>query len=117
MAPDTSCWRGYRATWIIIDNNLYLEDIETQNKKLRKDSLFKKIKEPVFADWYTGELRLPRGECLKYVHGGFGSIYERDILITVEKGKVISQKIKTNRVDEKDLRNPYGIFKDDAEDW
>ncbi len=113
MAPNTACWRGYYGTWTIEDGKLYLLKIETENESLTKQSIFPLIKGPVFAEWYSGELRIPRGECLKYVHGGFGSIYERDILLTVKKGKVISHKIKTNRVSKEDLRDPYGIFEDE----
>ena len=47
----TACYRGYLGTWEIIDNKLFLNQIEGRYKF--KDNI------PVFADWYTGELHIP----------------------------------------------------------
>jgi hypothetical protein len=43
---------------------------------------------PVFASWFTGLLRILQGKLLKYVHGGFGSLQERDLIISIESGVV-----------------------------
>lgn len=43
------------------------------------------FKDRVFAHWYTGQLRIPDGEQIEYMHMGFGSQYERDILVTVRQ--------------------------------
>jgi DNA-directed RNA polymerase specialized sigma subunit len=53
--------------------------------------------EPLLADWFTGVLRVPRGEMLAYVHMDFESIYEQDLLINVERGRVTGQRIQDNR--------------------
>lgn len=50
----------------------------------------------VFAGWYSGELRCPQGERVRYVHCGFGSVYERDLLIHVENGVVVSEQVREN---------------------
>lgn len=51
----------------------------------------------VFASWYTGELRVPEGKLLQYVHMGYGSVHERERFIQVKKGLVISERIVDNR--------------------
>lgn len=43
---------------------------------------------PVFASWFTGVLRMPQGKTLEYVHGGFGSLQERDLIVSIESGVV-----------------------------
>jgi hypothetical protein len=48
------------------------------------------------ADWYSGELRIPQGEMTRYVHGGYGSEYERDRLVMVEQGRVVRDWVREN---------------------
>jgi hypothetical protein len=43
---------------------------------------------PVKADWYSGLLRVPLGEELDYVHGGFLSITEFDLVLEIDRGAV-----------------------------
>lgn len=50
----------------------------------------------VKADWFSGELRIPDGKMIKYVHMGYGSAYEREIILKVEAGKVIGESIIDN---------------------
>ena len=50
----------------------------------------------VRADWYSGELRIPMGEMLKYVHGGYGSEYEQDRLVLVQAGVVVRDWVRGN---------------------
>ncbi len=64
----TACWRGYQGTWEIVDGLFYLVGLEGRYQ-LAGD-------EPLFADWFSGTLRVPSGKQLRYVHGGFGSVYE-----------------------------------------
>ncbi|MFZ4711843.1 MAG: hypothetical protein ACOYMH_18585, partial [Zwartia sp.] len=52
----------------------------------------------VFAHWFTGELRCPQGERLRYVHRGFDSKYEKDLFITVRSGVVIGERLVVNGV-------------------
>jgi hypothetical protein len=51
---------------------------------------------PVFADWYSGELRIPEGEMIQYVHGGYGTTYERDRLILIERGRFVRSWVRKN---------------------
>lgn len=53
--------------------------------------LFARRSPPILADWFTGRLRCPVGELLRYVHGGYMSTFERDLLIDVEKGRVVRE--------------------------
>jgi hypothetical protein len=81
----TSCWRNYIGKWEIKDKKLYLLDVDCQNYKLI-------AKPPIFAKWFTGMLRIPQGNLIKYIHMGYGSHYEKEIFIEIEKGNVIDSK-------------------------
>ena len=71
----TACWRGYFGTWEIKQNKLYLIKLRAfvkMNEKVKEvglDHLFPEQNE-VFASWFSGEIRLPQGEMLNYIHGG-----------------------------------------------
>ncbi|MGC1862493.1 MAG: hypothetical protein WA733_15610 [Methylocystis sp.] len=52
---------------------------------------------PVTASWYTGLLRIPVGKELTYVHGGFHSEYDTDLIVEIEAGAVSRQWIIDNR--------------------
>jgi hypothetical protein len=80
----TACWREYIGTWEIKDGKFYLRRL-VGCYRFRDE-------EPIFADWVSGTLRIPMGERLQYVHMGFGSVYEKDLLIKLEKGIVVSRE-------------------------
>ena len=50
----------------------------------------------VEATWFTGELRIPDGELLQYVHMGYESVYQRDLLIRIERGRVTGRTLVDN---------------------
>jgi len=92
MLSNTGNTRGYVAHWEIESDTLYLRGVQTwvcnnQDKCERADlkKLFgnKFVKGKVEAAWYSGELRLS---------DGYGSEYERDIILTVESGKIVKKK-------------------------
>jgi len=85
----TACWRRYLGTWEVRDGRFYLIEV-TGSYQLAGN-------EPLFADWFSGTLRVPQGELVDYVHMGFGSTYERDLLITIDKGLVVSKRVLDNR--------------------
>lgn len=85
----TACWRQYIGTWEIKDDQLYLVSIEGRFK-LSGDS-------PILADWFTGTLRIPQGKVLHYVHMGYGSVFEQELHIKIENGKVIKSNTIDNR--------------------
>jgi len=92
----TACWRRYVGTWEVRDGQLFLTSIEGRFKLVGK--------EPVLADWFMGVLRVPCGEMLAYVHMGFGSVYEEELHIHVERGRVAGTRVYNNRGKEIDTR-------------
>jgi hypothetical protein len=42
-------------------------------------------------------LRIPDGEMLGYVHMGYDSRFERDILLHIERGRLTKTEVKENR--------------------
>ena len=94
--PDTACWRGYHGCWKIEDDKLFLTDLEAFIKagggceKVGMDYFFPAQKQ-VFAEWVTGILHVPRGKQIHYVHMGYESVYERDLFIRIDAGKVVGR--------------------------
>jgi len=86
---NTACWRGYVGTWEIKEGRFYLVSL---NGRLRLEG-----EGHLFANWFTGVLRIPKGELLHYVHMGFGSVYEEELHIKIEKGIVTNTGIMDNR--------------------
>lgn len=96
-----TCKRGYIASWSIQDHKLLLHDIDGDyyslglffNKKLTKITLkkiFPKVgKHGVVANWFSGKLRIPTGNMTQYEHHDYNSRFEKEIIITIEKGNVI----------------------------
>ncbi len=102
-------WRGYVATWEIVEDVLYLRGIDAwicdYSKKIMDDCKRADLKAifgakcengKVQGDWFTGDLRIPDGKQLQYVHMGYGSVYERDILLTVKAGKIVGKTVVDN---------------------
>lgn len=90
----TACWRGYIGTWMIQDGQFYLVDIEGKFQ-MTSDA-------PIFADWVTAVLHIPKGELLQYVHMGFSSVYEFEHHIEIENGVVVKEYVVDNR--DRDLK-------------
>lgn len=88
ITSSTACWRGYIGTWEIKDGKFFLNDV-TGCIRLAK-------KEPIWATWFTGVLRIPQVEELHYVHMGFGSLYEKELHIKIEEGVVKKQRTISN---------------------
>ena len=115
MSPHTALWRGYIGTWSIEGERLYLKSLEATIhdevsgglQEVGLDAVFPAFPRGVFAHWFSGELRCARGSLLKYVHGGFGSVYERDLFFKVKKGVVIDRREVVNGV------APEGVHESD----
>ncbi|MBL0065334.1 MAG: hypothetical protein IPP38_09960 [Bacteroidetes bacterium] len=97
-SPSSTFWRGYIGTWKFENKRLFLTDLQAfilDNKEVGIEYLFPG--EPVvFANWYTGKLRVPIGDCLYYAHQGFESIFEFDLFLTIERGCLVNTKIEDN---------------------
>lgn len=85
----TACWRGYIATWQIDAGLFYFVDIEGAFRPSRKERLF--------ADWFTGVLRIKFGIELCYVHMGFGTVREFETHIAIEAGYEMGRRTIDNR--------------------
>ena len=90
-ATSTDCWRGYRAEWIVQNDSIFLNNIyHCYNDKVKANLnyIFPNIvkEQKVFASWINGELYMPQGKCIEYVHMGYESIFEQEIVLSVEKG-------------------------------
>ncbi len=103
------CWRGYQGKWEVNNNKLYLVGLQGHIRdrkgyhEVSLDYLFPG-KSEVFAEWYSGEIRIPLGEILEYVHGGFSSIYEKDLFLKFDKGILTGTRETDNRGTEKEKR-------------
>jgi len=87
----TACWRSYQGIWAILEEDrFYLVYLEGKYEIIGDEA--------IFANWFTGVLRVPRRKLLQYVHMGFGSVCEEELLIEVENGMVVKTTVMNNRV-------------------
>lgn len=109
----TALIRGYVATWDLLDDRLYLVAIQgwlSDGEDASLESVFPGYPERVFAHWYSGRIRVPRGKLLKYVHAGYASIYERDLLLDFERGVLVASTEAHNGVsDNSNAPEGYGV--------
>lgn len=109
----SALWRGYVGSWEIIDGRLYLVGLSGEIKgggEASVATIFPDFPDCVFAHWYSGTLRIPRGKLLHYLHAGYGSTYEEDLVFMIEKGVVIGKTIKVNgKSDASNAPDGYGI--------
>ena len=95
----TALWRGYVGEWSVIKGRLYLIGITgtlAGDKPASLETFFPGFPDRVFAHWYSGQVRLPMGQQLEYVHGGYASTYEQDLLIDFEQGVVTQSTLRHN---------------------
>jgi hypothetical protein len=95
----TALWRRYVGTWEIIDERLYLVGLRgtlMDGTKISVSTFFPDYPERVFAHWFSGKIRIPLGKCVEYVHMGYGSNYEKDWFLTVDKGVITKNEVKDN---------------------
>jgi len=96
--PHTALWRGYTGTWRLIEDKLYLVGIKAyldEKSIVDLNYLFPNHKE-VFADWFTGEIKINLGKLIEYRHFGYASIYEKNIFLAFENGVLKSQRTHNN---------------------
>lgn len=118
----SALWRGYVATFEIIDNQLFLKDIEIQYRdttsKGSNNSNWKSVLNEVFADqkniqvdWYTGLLVLPQGKVVNYAHMGYGSTYQHYTILELNKGVLTQEKQFKRKAYEKFKEKQFQVFK------
>lgn len=118
-----NCWRGYQAIYKIDNDSLFLVDIincgELRNGKIDKAASFKKMKEVfgnnftnerVYINWFSGDLNFPlTNEVLRW-DGVFYKIYEKETVVNIAFGKIMSAENVENYVD-----NPKAINRKDKD--
>lgn len=98
----TACWRGYQGSWEIKDGKFFLTGI--RGKHQLSDGA------PIFASWFTGTIKVPKGDILRYVHGGFTTVYEQEINIVIQNGFVTATTTTDNRPSPPKATNiEYGV--------
>jgi hypothetical protein len=104
-SESTANWRGYDGFWEIkgseeLGYRLYLVSLSASiayQKRVGLDYLFPDYPNGVFAHWFTGEIRCPRGDRLRYVHGGYASIYEEDLFLEIQEGVLKGTRVIKNQ--------------------
>ena len=94
----TALVRGYIGTWEIKSKKLYLVSLVgfiDNNEKVDLNYLFPN-KTEVFADWFSGDIRIPEGELLEKINLGYASVFEKDRILTIKEGILISETVKNN---------------------
>lgn len=111
----TALWRGYQGLWKIKNDSLFLIDIygcARTDKSFIKD-IFQNDNEPIFSNWYSGELYIQKGKLIKYNHTGYDRVYENESVIKILNGIVAKTNDYKNGVKPSDTglsRNPTVIM-------
>jgi len=98
ISPNTACWRGYYGSWEIRDNKLMLTSLRAYIKDYKMvgmDYLFPGQTE-VFASWFSGIIKIPHGEMIKYVHSGYESKFEKERFLIIEEGNLVDNNLFNN---------------------
>jgi hypothetical protein len=95
----TACWREYQGTWEIAQGRLFLTGLRGRYRLLGDD--------PLFADWFSGVIRVPQGRLLHYIHMGFGSVFARELHIRIECGNIVRSRTRHNCFRRLDFKEIY----------
>ncbi|WP_027078861.1 hypothetical protein [Maribacter antarcticus] len=95
----TACWRGYRGTWKLEHDQLYLVCLEG-NKVDKASRTIIEVgmeylfpgQQKVFANWFSGVIAVPHGEVLTYDYDNYLPSYEHTLHLTFDKGILIDFK-------------------------
>ncbi|MBB3955293.1 hypothetical protein [Novosphingobium sediminicola] len=98
--PELDCsysalWRGYIATWRLVEGRLFLVYLRpgmADGPKLTLGTVFPGQGRRVLASWFTGSLRISEGHCQEWLEGGFMNAHERETLVEIAEGWVISER-------------------------
>ena len=111
VSRSTGNYSGYTAFWEIRDGYLCLQRVEADvydevsKKEYRRVYEVKEL-QPLFvaycqageiqARWFSGELRVGKGNVVRYVHDGFSRNMETEQVLTVRNGKVLKTQTYHN---------------------
>jgi hypothetical protein len=130
VPENTANWRGYVARWEVKNDKLHLVSLsgtvcvkraekggwtsawcrvghrgECERRTIGLSDLFDSTTDMVFAEWFSGELRIPEGDLVEYDHMGYASRYERNLLISVENGVLVGTRILSDEAYQKELES------------
>lgn len=99
----TANWDGYTGAWEIKNNQLYLQKViieisenhSTEKREVKGiDSFFSEYKtdDGIFASWFSGKVRLGRGDIIRFGAGGFDRNYMEECVLTIKDG-VVTDKV------------------------
>ncbi|MFA6312659.1 MAG: hypothetical protein WC681_14350 [Sterolibacterium sp.] len=109
---NTALWRNYIGTWEILDDKLYIIGLKAtmhDGSAASLETVFPDFPNRVFADWYSGELRVPRGKLIQFVHMGYSSKSEEDLFLTIANGMLTGTGIIKNSIGENEADGDIGI--------
>ena len=95
----TALSRGYVGTWEVVDDHLYLVNLVgcgDDDTAVSMGLVFPGWGPRVFAQWFSGEIRVPLGEMTNYVHGGFASTWEQVLFLHFEHGVLLRTRCIQN---------------------
>ena len=101
----SACWRGYIGKWIVENNKLYIVSLDANCSDDDSDEIWWldniytvdlnylfPNQNKVFAEWFSGEIRMPYGDLLKTSFIGYDAIYEKELILEFENGHLIKQR-------------------------
>lgn len=116
----TACWRGYVGIWEVIETlgveRLYLVGLSAHrsyDETVGLSDVFPGY-DKVFAHWFSGQLRCPQGELLDYVHGGYASTYEYDLLLDFKQGILVNKHAHHNQKPEAAIGKTAALFSEES---
>jgi len=96
------CWRGYVATWELKNKQLFLVKISNTSAQYKITT-----NDPIFADWYTGKIKIPNSKSVIPWGGGAEMrMHEEEIHVTIKNGIVV----KTEHIDFKNEISNLGLI-------
>lgn len=94
----TMLFRGYECTWEIADGRLSLLSIEDHARDHQPYETVHALLQAgggrLFADWYSGTLKVGQGKQLGNFDMGLSRVFERELHIDVAQGVVVRQAVK-----------------------
>lgn len=102
----TALWRNYIACWKIKNDSLFLDSLLVPVKQPEKylpvgiDDIYggRRTESGYFANWVTDTLRLVSGDVVNYVLMGWGSTWQHEERVAVEKGIIKGRELSENRL-------------------
>lgn len=94
----TASWRGYKAFWRIHEDMLLLERVVTDPCSRTPTDVDIRLfstdgGQTVHATWFTGVLLVPRGQPKQHRGGSDESVYERYVVLVLQRGRVLSRTV------------------------